>query len=327
MMKQTKFITKIIGLGLCVIFLSNISCNDPKAKSNSTSEVSPLFFKLSLAQWSIHRMIRENNYDPYKFASFAKELGFDGIEYVNALYDDVMKSDDKKSAIEVFIEKSKSLADENKIKNVLIMIDGEGDLSSSDPIKRNEAIENHKLWIYAASKIGCSSVRLNLYGEKDPDKWISNSIKSLTALSTYAKEYNINVIVENHGRITSNIPLLMQVINGVNMDNCGTLPDFGNFCISDEGYGSIFDGSCKEAYDIYKGISEMMPRAFGVSAKSYDFNSEGFETSINYNRMLKIVKDQNYKGFIGVEYEGNRLSEIEGIKATKDLLVKIGNEM
>ncbi len=117
-MKQTKFITKIIGLGLCVIFLSNLSCNDPKAKSNSTSEVSPLFFKLSLAQWSIHRMIRENNYDPYKFASFAKELGFDGIEYVNALYDDVMKSDDKKSAIEVFIEKSKSLADENKIKNV-----------------------------------------------------------------------------------------------------------------------------------------------------------------------------------------------------------------
>ena len=166
-----------------------------------------------------------------------------------------------------------------------------------------------------------------MYGEKDPDKWISNSINSLTALSTYAKEYNINVIVENHGRITSNIPLLMQVINGVNMDNCGTLPDFGNFCISDEGYGSIFDGSCKEAYDIYKGISEMMPRAFGVSAKSYDFNSEGFETSIDYNKMLKIVKDQNYKGFIGVEYEGNRLSEIEGIKATKDLLVKIGNEM
>ena len=119
----------------------------------------------------------------------------------------------------------------------------------------------------------------------------------------------------------------MQVINGVNMDNCGTLPDFGNFCISDEGYGSIFDGSCKEAYDIYKGISEMMPRAFGVSAKSYDFNSEGFETSIDYNRMLKIVKDQNYKGFIGVEYEGNRLSEIEGIKATKNLLVNIGNEM
>ena len=147
-MKRKKFITKIISLSLCIIFLSNLSCNDPKTKSNNKLEVKPLFFKLSLAQWSIHRMIKENNYDPYKFASLAKELGFDGIEYVNALYDDVMKSEDKKSAIEVFIEKSKSLSDENKINNVLIMIDGEGDLSSSDPIKRNEAIENHKLWKY-----------------------------------------------------------------------------------------------------------------------------------------------------------------------------------
>ena len=143
-MKRKKFITKIISLSLCVFFLGNLSCNDPKTKSNSSSEVSPLFFKLSLAQWSIHRMIKENSYDPYNFASLAKELGFEGIEYVNALYDDVMKSDDKKSAIEVFIQKSKSLADENKIKNVLIMIDGEGDLSSSDPIKRNEAIEKNE---------------------------------------------------------------------------------------------------------------------------------------------------------------------------------------
>ena len=109
-MKRKKFITKIISLSLCIIFLSNLSCNDPKTKSNNKLEVKPLFFKLSLAQWSIHRMIKENNYDPYKFASLAKELGFDGIEYVNALYDDVMKSEDKKSAIEVFIEKSKSLS-------------------------------------------------------------------------------------------------------------------------------------------------------------------------------------------------------------------------
>jgi sugar phosphate isomerase/epimerase len=326
-MKNKKFITIILGLSFAIFSIITLSCSDIKNKSNNKVEVKPLFFKLSIAQWSIHRMVKENSYDPYEFASLAKELGFEGLEYVNALYDDVMKSDDKKNAIEIFIEKSKALADENKINNVLIMIDGEGDLASSDPIKQKEAIENHKLWIYAASKIGCSSVRLNLYGEKDPDKWISNSINSLSELSKYAKTLNINVLVENHGRITSNIPLLMKVIYGVNMDNCGTLPDFGNFCMSDEGYGSIFDGSCKEAYDIYKGISEMMPKAFGVSAKSYDFNSEGFETTIDYKRMLEIVKNQNYKGFIGVEYEGKRLSELEGIKATKDLLIKIGGEM
>ena len=147
--------------------------------------------------------------------------------------------------------------------------------------------------------------------------------RDLSELGSYAKNSGVNVIVENHGRITSNIPLLMQVINGVNMDNCGTLPDFGNFCISDEGYGSIFDGSCKEAYDIYKGISEMMPRAFGVSAKSYDFDYSGNETKIDYSKMIDIVKKAGYKGYVGIEYEGSRLSEDEGIVATKKLLEKL----
>ena len=223
-MKRKKFITQMGVLSLGIYSFSNLSCKDIKTKSNNKTKSSPLFFKLSLAQWSIHRMIKENGYDPYKFAPLAKKLGFEGIEYVNALYEDVMKSEDKKSAIEVFINKNKSLAEENKITNVLIMIDGEGDLASSNLIKQKEAFENHKLWIYAASKIGCSSVRLNLYGEKDPDKWISNSIKSLKELSIYAKEFNINVIVENHGRITSNIPLLMQVINGVEFIAFSVLP-------------------------------------------------------------------------------------------------------
>jgi hypothetical protein len=119
----------------------------------------------------------------------------------------------------------------------------------------------------------------------------------------------------------------MKVIYGVNKSNCGTLADFGNFCISDEGYGAIHDGSCKNIYDIYKGVSEMMPKAFGVSAKSYDFDDEGNEKTINYKKMLEIVKAQNYSGYIGVEYEGTRLSEKDGIKATRDLLLRIGSEM
>ena len=203
----------------------------------------------------------------------------------------------------------------------------EGDLSSSNEESRLISIENHKLWIKAAHDMKCSSVRLNLYGEKDPEKWIENSIKSLATLSDYAAPLNINVIVENHGRITSNIPLLMQAINGSQKSNCGTLPDFGNFCLAEEGYGSIFNGACSDSYDPYLGVKEMMTRAFGVSAKSNDFDSEGNETTLDFTKLMTIVKSAGYTGFVGVEYEGSRLSEKDGIIATKKLLETIGAKL
>jgi len=310
------FISLII---LALIF----SCQNPK---KSTPDAEP-FFKMSLAQWSFNKSFRSRGVSPYEFARLASELGFEGLEYVNQLYPDVMDSEDKSAAIAAFVEKNNVLAAQYKLQNVLIMIDSEGDLASSDENTRSEAIANHKLWIDAANQMGCSAVRLNLFGESDPEKWVANSILSLTDLADYAADKNINVIVENHGRLSSNVPVLMKVINGTGKSNCGTLPDFGNFCIAEEGYGSLFDGSCKEFYDPYKGVSEMIVKAFGVSAKSYDFDEEGNETTLDYNRLIKIVKDAGYKGFVGVEYEGSRLSEEEGIIATKTLLEKIGAKL
>ena len=310
------FVSLII---LALIF----SCQNPK---KSTPDKKP-FFKMSLAQWSFNKSFRSGDVSPYEFARLASELGFEGLEYVNQLYPDVMDSEDKTAAIAAFVEKSNALAAQYKLQNVLIMIDSEGDLASSDENKRSEAIANHKLWIDAANQMGCNAVRLNLYGESDPEKWVANSILSLTDLADYAANKSINVIVENHGRLSSNVPVLMKVINGTGKSNCGTLPDFGNFCIAEEGYGSLFDGSCKEFYDPYKGVSEMIVKAFGVSAKSYNFDEEGNETTLDYNRLLKIVKDAGYTGFVGVEYEGDRLSEDEGIIATKTLLENIGAKL
>ena len=306
-----------------IILALIFSCQNPK---KSTPDAKP-FFKMSLAQWSFNKSFRSGGVSPYEFARLASELGFEGLEYVNQLYPDVMDSEDKSAAIAAFVEKNNVLAAQYKLQNVLIMIDSEGDLASSDENTRSEAIANHKLWIDAANQMGCSAVRLNLFGESDPEKWVANSILSLTDLADYAADKNINVIVENHGRLSSNVPVLMKVINGTGKSNCGTLPDFGNFCIAEEGYGSLFDGSCKEFYDPYKGVSEMIVKAFGVSAKSYDFDEEGNETTLDYNRLIKIVKDAGYNGFVGVEYEGSRLSEEEGIIATKTLLEKIGAKL
>ena len=158
----------------------------------------------------------------------------------------------------------------------------------------------------------------------DKDEWTAASIDGLTKLATYAKDKNINVIVENHGGPSSNASWLAHIFEKVNMPNCGALPDFGNFCVRRED-GSLYNGECVEEYDKYQGVAELMPHAKAVSAKSYDFDAEGNETKIDYERILKVVKDAGYHGYIGVEYEGTNLGEQEGILATKALLQKYQN--
>ena len=320
---KSNFITQIITITLSLTLLSDtLSCKSSTNKKTPADPAPELFFDLSLAQWSLHKTIRSGTMSPYDFAKVASEFGFKGLEYVNGLYPDVMNSENKTTALQAFVEKNKALAKQYNVKNVLIMIDDEGDLSSSEEQERMSAIENHKLWIDAAHQMGCTAVRLNLHGEKEEAKWIKNSIESLSALSEYAAPFNINVIVENHGGKSSNANLLMQVINQVNFSNCGTLPDFGNFCMS-ENWGSLKDNKCDDPYDPYLGVSEMLPKAFGMSAKSYEFDANGDETILDYYKLLSIVKKGGYDGFIGVEYEGEVLSEKEGILATKRLLEKV----
>jgi hypothetical protein len=208
------------------------------------------------------------------------------------------------------------------LKNILIMVDEEGNLATQNEEERLTAIENHKKWINAAAAMGCHSIRINLFGETDPELWKSYSKLSLIALSEYALPLNVNIIVENHGYLSSNAALLMALMNEVNMKNCGTLPDFGNFCLKREN-NELWDAPCIESYDNYKGVAEMMPKALAVSAKSYDFDGDGNETTLDYQRLISIVKSNGYDQFIGIEYEGSRLSEEEGILATRDLLLKL----
>ena len=113
-------------------------------------------------------------------------------------------------------------------------------------------------------------------------------------------------------------------MKAVNKSNVGTLPDFGNFCIKRE------EGNwrnCVDAYDRYQGTTELMPFAKGVSAKSHDFDEQGNETETDYTKMLQIVKAAGFSGYIGIEYEGEKLSEDEGIRKTKALLEKAGSAL
>ena len=266
-------------------------------------------FKISLAQWSLHKALFAGEMNNLDFAKVAKnDFGISAVEYVSQFFKD--KAKDK-----AYINQMKQVAADNGVKSLLIMIDGEGDLGDNDVSKRNQAVENHYKWIEAARELDCHSIRVNAAGEGTAEEVQQNAIEGLRSLSTFAKDFDINVIVENHGGYSSNGQWLNKVISTVDMSNCGTLPDFGNFCITrDENW------NCLEDYDRYQGMKDIMPFAKGVSAKSHDFDENGNEIHSDFSKMLKIIKSAGFKGYIGVEYEGEKLSEYDGIKATKALL-------
>jgi sugar phosphate isomerase/epimerase len=327
-MQTNRFIGKTFGIILALTLMTTYSCKDKKAEKQTepdTAEepmVAEPFFDLSLAQWSMHRMIREDGVDPYSFAQKAKEWGFTGLEYVSQLYNpELEKAGYSEEAMAAFVAKSNAEAEKYGLKNVLIMIDGQGNLAVNDENERNETVEKHKKWVDAAAAMGCHAIRVNLNGSSDPEEWKANSVDGLTKLGNYAKTKNINVLVENHGGLSSNAALHAEVMKMVNMDNVGTLPDFGNFCIKRKD-PTDWSAGCGEMYDIYKGVEELMVYAKAVSAKSHEFDAQGNEREIDYVKMLQIVKDAGYTGFIGVEYEGSELGEEAGIKATRDLLLK-----
>ena len=272
--------------------------------------------KISLAQWSLHRTIKiKKELSPNDFSIKAREMGFDAVEYVSSLYWNELKSRSIAKITKELVSKS----NDNDIKNLLIMVDGEGDLAAKNNYKREKAIENHVKWIEMAHELGCHSIRVNLNGEKEKKNWIEYSSKSLTKLCSFARKDKINIIVENHGGLSSNAKLLAKVMKEVNLDNCGTLPDFGNFCIEKEDPNNYFS-NCINEYDKYLGMEELMPYAKAISAKSFDFNNNGEESTIDFKKIINIVSSFKYKGYYGIEYEGLNLSEEKGILKTKKLL-------
>ena len=317
---------KKLSLYLIALLFVASSCkngaNKTEVQQEKTASTSP-FFKLSLAQWSLHKYVIEEKKSPFHFATQAKEMGFDGLEYVSQLYSEEIE----KLGFDTVIDSLRSISKKEKMQNVLIMVDNEGDIADPDETVRDAAVENHKKWIDAAAKLGAHAIRVNTFGTNDPEIWKTSVVDGLQKLATYAATKNINVLCENHGWLSSDAEKLMQAISDVNMANCGTLPDFGNWCTKRKDTEAKW-GECAEVYpDKYKGTALMMAAAKAVSAKSYDFDENGNETTIDYTKMLQIVKDANYTGFVGVEYEGSILDETAGIKATKDLLLKAAKEV
>ncbi len=312
MMKRRQFL-KDLASSSCALSVGSLVTRclgaQDQADGGETTDV-----KISLAQWSLHRGFHKGALDPRDFARIAiTTYGLGAVEYVNGFYPNL-------GADVSFWAGMRKRADDVGVQSLLMMVDDEGDLGVADERARRRAIENHYKWIHAAKVLGCHSVRVNAFGERDRTAFRSAIVDSMGTLSDYAAKENINVIIENHGLFSSDGKLISGIVKEVDRPNCGTLPDFGNWCLGAK-WGST-QHECRDVYDRYQGVREFMPFAKAVSAKSYHFDDRGDETKIDYFKMIKIVKDAGYRGYIGIEYEGQSLSEHKGILATKALIEK-----
>jgi L-ribulose-5-phosphate 3-epimerase len=268
------------------------------------------WFKISLAEWSLHRTLREGALDHLDFVKTAKrDYGLGGVEYVNTFFFDRARDQD-------YLGEMKTRAEGEGVRSLIIMCDAEGRLGDPDETARTTTVENHYKWVEAAKFLGCHAIRVNAASEGDREEQMKLAADGLRRLAEFGDGHDIDVIVENHGGLSSNGKWLAGVIEMAGHPRAGTLPDFGNFRINET-----------ERYDNYQGVTELMPYAKAVSAKSYDFDEEGNETELDYARLLRIVRDAGYRGYVGIEYEGTRLSEPDGIRATKALLERVRDQL
>jgi len=276
----------------------------PFTRVLSAAQPAPLF-KISLAQWSLHRTLRAKEIDHLDFARVAKrDFGIEAIEYVNSFFKD-------KARDAAYLAEMNTRAADEGVTQYLIMCDGEGRLGDPDLALRATAVENHRKWLDAAKVLGCVTIRVNAASVgsfEEQQKLAADGLRKLTEL---AAPMNLNVVVENHGGLSSDGKWLSGVMKMVDHPRCGTLPDFGNFY----------------EYDRYQGVADLMPFAKAVSAKSHDFDEQGNEAQKDYRRLMKTVLDAGYRSWVGIEYEGSKLPEREGIAKTKALLEKIRTEM
>jgi L-ribulose-5-phosphate 3-epimerase len=308
MLDRRTFVARSSGL-LAGLYL-------PTALSAATGRAPEPPFRISLAEWSLHRALFRGELHPLDFPVVARRTyGIDAVEYVNQFF---LRSGE-------FTKELRRRADGEGVRSLLIMVDDEGRLGDPDASLRKDAIDRHRRWIDAAKVLGCHSIRVNARSAGSPDEQMRLMADGLRRLAEHGAASGIDVIIENHGGLSSNGEWVAGLMKMTNHPRVGTLPDFGNWHQSE--WGGPEGGSPPAEYDRYRGVELMMPFAKGVSAKSYDFDAAGNETSTDFDRMLRIVRKHGYGGHLGIEYEGERLSEKDGILATKRLLERVRDRL
>ncbi len=304
-MNRRHFLQTALGASLVAIG----GCHPPQTKNDGSPAALGMAagaLRMSLAEWSLHRTLHSGKMSNLDFPKKARSFGIGAVEYVNSFFKDKALDQD-------YLTELNRRCDGEGVRSLLIMVDGEGALGAKKADQRAKAVQNHHRWVQAAQFMGCHSIRVNAAGGGEWSEAMKNAADGLRSLCEYADGYDINVIVENHGGLSSNGAWLAGVMEMTDHPRVGTLPDFGNFRISG-----------KENYDRYQGVTELMPYAKAVSAKSHEFDQDGNEKRTDYKRMMDIVRASGYTGYVGIEFEGGGVSEDDGILATKKLLMANG---
>jgi sugar phosphate isomerase/epimerase len=303
----------IVILGLAFFAMSG--CQN-KPKGDETLETGkgkkP---KYSLAQWSFNRELFAKQMSTIDYIEAAGEMGFDGVEYVSQFFQNKVED-------VAFLDSLNEATKKAGVKSLIIMVDNIGNLGASNKIERDSAIENCKKWVKAAKYLGCTGIRVNAHGDGTPEEIKAHCLDGIGRLAAWSKNKGIEIIIENHGGISNNGAWLADLVKALQPHNVGTLPDFDNWCTQREN-GQLWGGSCTEQYDRYKGMTELMPFAKGLSVKSFEFDAAGNETTMDYARIFEIVQAAGYEGYLGIEFEGHNLPSREGIAKTRALVEKV----
>ncbi|MGB3848642.1 MAG: sugar phosphate isomerase/epimerase family protein [Tunicatimonas sp.] len=342
------------GLGSAGLGLLNSACSTPSSESAAGGDTTAVaststepLYRISLAEWSFHKslfnpaalkmpwsefgnklqndyqfLVADSKMTNMDFPAKAADMGFEGVEFVNTFFYD--KAEDT-----AYLTELKNKCTEAGVQPLIIMCDAEGDLGDPDEAARQQAVQNHHKWVDAAKFLGCHSIRVNARSSGTYEEQQQRAADGLGKLADYGAQQGVDIVVENHGGLSSNGEWLAGVMQMVNNSALGTLPDFGNFCLEREAptAENPQPSGCVDEYDRYQGVTELMPYAKAVSAKTHNFNDQGLETETDYEKMMRIVLDAGYRGFVGVEYEGSELGEEEGIRATKELLEQVHTKL
>ncbi|WP_221031252.1 sugar phosphate isomerase/epimerase family protein [Actomonas aquatica] len=306
MPSRRTFVKSALGLGAAALAPRALTAADPVSP-----EVAP-WFDISLAQWSLQRDFWSGARDKLRFAAIAKnDFGISAVEYVNQFY---LEGFSPKITAEL-----KRVADGEGVHSVLIMCDRCGRLGDPDPAAQQASIDAHLPWLEAARTLGCHAIRVNAFSDASESygTQLDRTADGLRRLCEIGDTYDLSVIVEPHGGLSSNGAWLAALMDLVAHPRVGTLPDFGN-------YG---DHRAGWTYDRYLGTTQSMPYAKGVSGKTFHFDASGEEDTMDFRRLIEIVHASGFSGYIDVEYEGDEIDAATGIRLTRDLLVKLGGRL
>ncbi|WP_116125021.1 serine hydrolase [Lewinella sp. IMCC34183] len=293
---------------LSVLLLLACARTEPVAEAPRAEPAGPRY---SLGQWSFHRPLFAGEMDNFEFVTTAGEMGFAGVELVNQFFRDEADNPD-------FLDSLRRAAETADVELTMLLIDGAGNLGASDPDERDRAVAQHLQWVEATARLGIPAMRINAHGDGSPAEIMDAAESAIRRLARAANERGIQVLIENHGGISSNGEWLADLVARLRDVNVGTVADFDNWCYQ-RSDGSMYGGECSARYDRYAGMMELMPYAGGVSVKAFNFDADGDEPDMNFDVLFDIIRGSGFDGFLGIEYEGDSLDPREGVEKTRAL--------